>query len=62
MSYDLFKVAFSIGTTNFGGTLSSFNPKGMHLSLVILFFCLYFHNSTYFHFLIIGYRKGVKFH
>ncbi len=54
---------FSIGTTNFGGTLSSFIPKGMHLFLVTSFIlCLYFHNSTYFHFVAIGYRMGVKFH
>ncbi len=53
---------FSIGIINFGGTLSSFIPKGMHLSLVTSFvFCLYFHNLTSFHFLVIRYRKGVEF-
>ncbi len=54
---------FSIETTNFGGMFPSFIPKGMHLSIVISFvLCLYFHNSTSFHVLVIGYKMGVKFH
>jgi hypothetical protein len=53
---------FSIGITNFGEVLSSFIPKGMHLSLVTSFvLCLYFHNSTSSHFLAIGYKMDVKF-
>jgi hypothetical protein len=29
--------------------------------LLFLIFCLYFHNSTSFHFLVIGYKKAINF-
>jgi hypothetical protein len=62
MSYDLLGLHFQLGLQTLVERCHLLFLK-MHLSLIISFvFCLDFHNSTSFHFLVIGYRKGVKFH
>jgi hypothetical protein len=67
MNYDLLGLHFQLGLQTLVERCHLLFLKVCICLLLLLIYIyiyiyIYIHNSTSFHFLVIGYRKGVKFH